>query len=161
MAESDQVSLIWSRAINQYQAITKKKLDGSILNSVATVDDLVKVIEEENNDFADFRSKRHDLFTVLKYAMIPVELVGKVVASGAGQAFWPCALVFSGVKLLLEAAKGVSSKYDAIIELMSSLKVFIHHTMPSFYILPGDLWITYRISRIAWRFMPSMKFHSP
>jgi hypothetical protein len=132
MAESNQVSLIWNRAIDQYQAITKKKLDGSTLNSVTTVDDLVQVIDEENNGFSDFRAKRHDLLTVLKYAMIPVELVGKVLASGAGQAFWPCALVFSGVELLLKAAKGVSSKYDAIIELMSSLKVSISHNIPSF-----------------------------
>lgn len=93
------------------------------MKSVATVEGLVKVIDDENNNFVTFRAKRHDLIAVLKYAMFPVELVGKIVASGAGQVFWPSALVFSGVRLLLEAAKGVSSRYDAIIELMSSLKV--------------------------------------
>lgn len=54
--------------------------------------------------------------------MTPIELIGNVLSGGVSAAYPPSAYVFDGVKLLLVAAKGVSDKYDAIVETMSTLK---------------------------------------
>lgn len=129
MSDSDKVALIWKQAIDQYETITKKKLEDSTLKEVTTVDALITVIEDENRLFSGFRAKRHRICTVLKYAMIPVELVGSLIGSGASNAYPPSAVVFRGVRLLLQAAKGVSDKFDAIINMMVTLKACLLYSV--------------------------------
>ncbi|KAJ5199305.1 Tetratricopeptide-like helical [Penicillium cf. griseofulvum] len=121
---SPQVASLWTEAIKQYETIAKQKLDDSAVLRVTTVNDLLKVIDDENSQFNGFRDRGHRVRDVIKHAMIPIELLGNVVGGGVSAAYPPSAYVFSGVKLLLEAAKGVSDKYDAIIETMLNLKDF-------------------------------------
>lgn len=124
MSDPDQISLLWGRAISQYATITKKKLEDPAMLSLTTVSDLLHVIEDENKNFTSFREKAPQLRRIVKHAMTPLELVGNIISGASSQAFPPSALVFSGVKLLIEAAKGASEKNDAIIEIMSALKDF-------------------------------------
>lgn len=123
MSGADQVAPIWSRAIRQYETITKKRLDDPTLKEVTTVSSMLELVEKENISFNDFRSKGEQFRTALKYALLPVELVGDLAASGAAMAFPPSSLIFAGVSYLIQAANGVSEKYDAILEMMSTLKV--------------------------------------
>ncbi|KAJ5360198.1 Tetratricopeptide-like helical [Penicillium concentricum] len=118
---SQKIASLWTEAIKQYETIAKQKLDPVVLR-VTTVNDLLEVIDEENKQFNAFRDRGHRLRDVLKHAMAPIELVGTVVAGGVSAAYPPSTYVFGAVTLLLEAAKGVSDKYDAIIETMSTLK---------------------------------------
>ncbi|KXG50139.1 Tetratricopeptide-like helical [Penicillium griseofulvum] len=121
---SSQVASLWTEAIKQYETIAKQKLEDSTVLRVTTVEDLLKVIDDENSQFNGFRDRGHRVRDVVKHAMIPIELLGNVVGGCVSMAYPPSAYVFSGVKLLLGAAKGVSDKYDAIIETMSTLKDF-------------------------------------
>lgn len=125
MSNPSQVPLIWQQAITRYEEITKKKLDDPALKDVTTVDGLLRAIDNENNVFSDFREKRHGIFTALTIAMRPVEVVGDLAAGGVSMAFPPSSLVFGAVQFLMSAAKGVSTKYDAIMGLMSTLKARI------------------------------------
>ncbi|KAJ5836404.1 Tetratricopeptide-like helical [Penicillium robsamsonii] len=118
---SHQVALLWTGAIKQYETIAKQKLDPAVLQ-VTTVSDLLEVIDDENKQFNAFRDRGHRLRDVVKHAMTPIELVGTVVAGSVSAAYPPSTYVFGAVTLLLGAAKGVSDKYDAIIEMMSTLK---------------------------------------
>jgi hypothetical protein len=125
MSNSSQVPLIWRQAMMRYEEITKKKLDDPVLKDVSTVDELLRAIDNENKIFSDFREKRHGIFTALTITMRPVEMIGDLAAGGVSMGFPPSSLVFSAVQLLMSAAKGVSAKYDAIVGLMSTLKVRI------------------------------------
>ena len=123
MSDIDQISRIWSRAIQQYEAITKNKLDVPGWAEAKTVQSMLQLIDRENASFSSYRSKGENIRAVVKYAMAPVELVGEIAASGAAIAFPPSSVIFAAVSHLINAANGVSHEYDAIIEMMSDLKV--------------------------------------
>lgn len=62
-------------------------------------------------------------FYIMEGAMKPVELVGNLAAGAASMSFPPSSLVFGAVTYLINAAKGVTASYDAIQDLMQTLKV--------------------------------------
>ncbi|KAJ5574110.1 uncharacterized protein N7459_008537 [Penicillium hispanicum] len=124
MASQDQLPNIYQRAVGKYQEITKEALDVAFISKLRTVDDLTHEIDERNRSFSDFRHRRSLIFDSLQAALVPVQLFGSLAAGGAAMAFPPSSLVFGAVTYLMNAAKGVSSSYDAIQELMGSLKDF-------------------------------------
>ncbi|KAL3462467.1 hypothetical protein BJX64DRAFT_288369 [Aspergillus heterothallicus] len=98
MSYSDQVLQIWKEAIARYERVTGNTLNIQGFRGVTTVDQLLGSNDSEHRAFSDFRARRGRIFSALK----------------------------SAVKYLLDAASGVSSKYDAIVELMGTLKVCIY-----------------------------------
>lgn len=125
MSESDQVALIWSAAVDRYEQITNRKLDDPALERLSTVEGLLSVIDSENKQFSDFREKRRGIFTALEYALRPIELVGGIAAGATSMLYPLSTLIFASVMYLIDAAKGVSAKFNAIMELMGTLKVRI------------------------------------
>ncbi|KAL4879221.1 tetratricopeptide repeat domain protein [Aspergillus karnatakaensis] len=119
---TDQIPEIWSQAVARYEQANAKQLDLASLRGMKTVDDLLASIDSENNAFDGFRAKRGRLFSALKTAMHPIQLVSDVAATAVQTS--PAPIIFGAVKYLLDAASGVSAKYDAIIELMEILKDF-------------------------------------
>jgi hypothetical protein len=120
---SNQVSEIYRSAIERYEEITLKKLDDPSIKNLTTVGDLNNAIDSRNQEFTTYREKRHGIFAVLSTAMRPIESFGNLAAGGASMAFPPSSLVFGAVSYLIGAAKDVSAKYDAIVELLETLKV--------------------------------------
>ncbi|OAQ74510.1 NACHT and TPR domain-containing protein [Purpureocillium lilacinum] len=106
-----------------------------------TVEDLKLQLSRQNEDFAAFRAKRQNLFSVLSAALKPVEVVGEVVAGAASDAFAPAQNIYAAVLYLVNAAHNVSATYDAIVELFEQLKDFTprlevyvkHHMSPGLY----------------------------
>ncbi|KAL4926965.1 uncharacterized protein BDV17DRAFT_293077 [Aspergillus undulatus] len=101
MSHRDQISQIWTQAIAQ----------------APTGVDLAR-----NESFANFRAQRSRLFSSLKAAMVPIQLASDPASAGAQTTFPPAAVIFGAVKYLLDAARGISTQYDAIVELMRTLK---------------------------------------
>ncbi|RLL95865.1 hypothetical protein CFD26_105362 [Aspergillus turcosus] len=122
--ENNQIPAIYARAIEKYKEITKEELDVAFLCRLQSVDDLAKEIDERNKSFSEYRHKRGVIFDAMQAALIPVQLFGNLAAGGASMAFPPSSLVFGAVTYLVTAAKGVSSSYDAIEDLMGTLKDF-------------------------------------
>ena len=58
--------------------------------------------------------------------MTPIELVGNVAAGAAFMAIRPSSLVFGAVTYLINAANEVSAPYDAIQDLMGTLRVMCY-----------------------------------
>ncbi|ELR10665.1 hypothetical protein VC83_06856 [Pseudogymnoascus destructans] len=54
--------------------------------------------------------------------MRPIELVGAAAGEAGAMVFPPSIFVFAAVQYLVGAAKGVSEKYDAIVEVLEALK---------------------------------------
>ncbi|KAI9763739.1 MAG: hypothetical protein M1840_009136 [Geoglossum simile] len=119
-----QIPNIYKTAIRRFEEVTGKKLDDPDLLKIATVDDLKKEVDKRNDKFSKFRDKRHAFFNVLDIAMKPIELVGNLAAGAASMAFPPSSLVFGAAMYLIGAAKNTSASYDAIQDLMGTLKDF-------------------------------------
>ncbi|GFF52773.1 vegetative incompatibility protein HET-E-1 [Aspergillus udagawae] len=122
--QNNQIPAIYARAIEKYKEITKEDLDVAFLCKLQSVDDLAKEIDERNKSFSEYRHKRGVIFDAMQAALIPVQLFGNLAAGGASMVFPPSSLVFGAVTYLVTAAKGVSSSYDAIEDLMGTLKDF-------------------------------------
>lgn len=123
VAQKDQSSAICEKAIRKYHEITGETLGVDFLK-VQNVNDLTKEIEQRNNTFREFREKRGAIFDVLESALVPVQLFSNLAAGGASMAFPPSSLVFGAVMHLVDAAKGVSTSYNAIQDLMQMLQVW-------------------------------------
>lgn len=121
---STQFAEVWQNAAKRYEEISGKKLADLDLKRLQNVDDLERSIDDKSKKIVEFREKRGTLFKVMRNAMLPVELVGKLAAGGASMAFPPSSLVFGAVSYLIGAAKDVSSAYDAIQDLMGTLQDF-------------------------------------
>jgi hypothetical protein len=133
---NNQIPTIYARAIASYKEITKNDLDIAVLSRLRNVDDLIREVDTQNQSFSEFREKRHIVFESLSMAMKPIELVSNLAAGGASMAFPPSSLVFGAVSYLISAAKGVSASYDAIQDLMRTLKV--SHPYLSMWMIESD-----------------------
>jgi hypothetical protein len=87
---ADQIPDIYKAAIIRYEEVTKTKLDDPSIAKLATVDELTKAIDAQNQDFSAYRKKRHGIFRALSVAMRPVELVSDLAAGGVVNARTNC-----------------------------------------------------------------------
>lgn len=125
MTVDSQIPAIYAQALARYHETTKGEcpLDAAFLAKLHTVEDLTQEIDLRNSAFAEYRQKRGTLFNALQSALLPIQLFGNLAAGGASMAFPPSSLIFGAVSYLMGAAKGVSASYDAIQDLMGTLKV--------------------------------------
>jgi hypothetical protein len=120
---NSQIPAIYAAAIIRYREITNKDLNAAFFSRLATVEDLMSEVDARNNSFSEFRKERSAIFNSLQIAMKPIELIGNVASGGASMAFPPPSLGFGAVTYLINAAKGMTASYNAIQELMQTLKV--------------------------------------
>lgn len=126
----EQIPDMYMRALKRYGEITQKKLNDPPMLKIKKVDDLLNAINQRNSEFSAFRNTRHNLFKVLNGALKPIELISNLAAGASSMPFPPATLVFAAANYLIGAAKGVSSSYDAIKDLMEMLQVRLFpHTL--------------------------------
>ncbi|KAI9696731.1 MAG: hypothetical protein M1836_005093 [Candelina mexicana] len=126
MAEDSEFAQIWAEAYSTYQEKTGRNLlNNPTLSTLRTTEDLLAQIEEREQRFENFRNKKAKLWLVLRRTMDQVVTLGGV-AQGALQAspFAPASAGLGAVLFLVGAAKGVSSAYDCITDLLSKLEDF-------------------------------------
>jgi tetratricopeptide (TPR) repeat protein len=125
MAHSAQFLAIWSRAKKQYAEVTGDDMDDPAFPHPSSIRELETILDTQNNNFADFRKKRGMVFDCLNGMCKPIQLLGGIAAGGATMAFPPSTLCFGAITYLINAARGVSASYDAIVDLMGTLKDFL------------------------------------
>ena len=118
----DQFSAVWFTAKQRYKESTGKDLDSSSFPHPSTTEDLLTSLDAQNNDFKHFREKRGLVFNILQGVCKPIELVGNLAAGGASMVFPPSSMCFGAAMYLINAAHGVSASYDAIADLLGTLK---------------------------------------
>ncbi|RHZ66396.1 hypothetical protein CDV55_101215 [Aspergillus turcosus] len=114
---------IWEQAKAQYKLATGEDLDNPAVPHPATTDDLLASLDKENKNFKAFREKRSKIFSVLAAVCRPIELISTIGSSLS--AVFPPAASLGALRILLTAADGVSASYDAILDLLSTLKDFL------------------------------------
>ncbi|KAH9024547.1 hypothetical protein EDB84DRAFT_1440663 [Lactarius hengduanensis] len=97
------------------------------LRSCGSPDDVLKVLEDKANQFKDFRDGNRKLLNWLSPVVKVVHtLAGVLDASITLVPFGePANAIFAGVDVLIAAASGVSSSYDALVELFECLGNFL------------------------------------
>lgn len=110
-------------AAKLYKKSSGKNIGDFMAPPMSSIDDLKKQLDDHNDSFSAFRSKRKTLFDTLTAMLQPVEVLGEIVASAAGEVFPASQNVYSAVLFLINAAHDVSSMYDSILELFDELKV--------------------------------------
>ncbi|KAH9177976.1 hypothetical protein EDB89DRAFT_2225892 [Lactarius sanguifluus] len=96
------------------------------LRSCDSPDDVLKILEDNANKFKDFRDGNRKLLNWLSPIVQVVRTLSAVLgASIALVPFEPAKAVFAGVDVLIAAASGVSSSYDALVDLFECLANFL------------------------------------
>ncbi|KAH8989780.1 hypothetical protein EDB86DRAFT_3245115, partial [Lactarius hatsudake] len=96
------------------------------LRSCNSPDDVLKLLEDNANKFKDFRNGNRKLLNWLSPVVQVVHTLSAVLgASIALVPFEPAKAVFAGVDILIAAASGVSSSYDALVDLFECLANFL------------------------------------
>ena len=114
---SDRFRLFWEDAAKRYEDICGQKLEDLDLNSLQSVEELEKTMEDFEKKFKKFRRRKGKLFRYLRNAMLPVDALSDIGAQGGSMAFPPSAMVFGAVSYMIRAAKDLSEAYDAIEEI--------------------------------------------
>ncbi|KAF8258638.1 hypothetical protein EI94DRAFT_1707801 [Lactarius quietus] len=91
-----------------------------------TAEDVLKLLEDKVNEFKDYREGNRKLIDCIKPVVNVIhgfsDVLGEVVSLVP---FQPASAIFVGVKVLLTAAIGVSSSYDALIDLFECVGSFL------------------------------------
>ncbi|KAN0135081.1 Ankyrin repeat-containing domain protein [Lactarius tabidus] len=96
------------------------------LRSCGSPDDVLKLLEDKAKEFKDFRDGNRKLLNCLHPVVQVVHTLSTVLgASIALVPFEPAKAIFAGVDVLVAAASGVSSSYDALVELFECLGNFL------------------------------------
>ncbi|KAH9011869.1 hypothetical protein EDB84DRAFT_1444949 [Lactarius hengduanensis] len=96
------------------------------LRTGSSPDDILKVLEDKAGQFKDFRDGNRKLLNWLSPVVHVVHTLSAVLgASIALVPFEPAKAVFAGVDVLIAAATGVSSSYDALVDLFECLANFL------------------------------------
>ncbi|KAI9435151.1 hypothetical protein H4582DRAFT_707226 [Lactarius indigo] len=90
--------------------------------------DDTKLLEDKANEFRDFRNRNRKLLNWLRLVVHVVHALSTVLGAsitGTLAPLGPATAIFAGVNVLLAAASGVSSSYDALVDLFECLGNFL------------------------------------
>lgn len=126
MAEDTEFRQIWANAFDIYKKKTGRDIKhDSVLRNLSSTKDLLAEINDEEQKFSDFRKKKEKLFSVLSATMKPVELRGGLTQDTLTLTpFSPCSQILEAALFLVRSARGVSSAYDCIANLLGQLGAF-------------------------------------
>ena len=148
MSKSSQFTVIWQQAEAQYKTNTGEDLNDPSFPQPDTPDHLAS-LDKQNGDFTAFREKRAQIFNAVTAVCRPIESISEVTRGPVSTAFPAASICFGATKDFLGAAKGVSASYDAIVDLLTTLKVIkpIQIAVPHKYTYRGKV-MTARIDRL-------------
>ncbi|KAH9171764.1 hypothetical protein EDB89DRAFT_2243308 [Lactarius sanguifluus] len=113
----------YSRQV-EIDLVTHPIADG--LRSCCSPDDVLKVLEDKANRFKDFRDGNRKLLNWLSPIVHVVHTLSAVLSASITLVpFEPAKAIFAGVDVLIAAASGVSSSYDALVDLFECLGHFL------------------------------------
>lgn len=125
-----QFAAIVADAARQYADSSGISLESFMSPPMKSVEQLKRQVDLQNDQFKNFRAKRHSIFKALTLAFKPVEIAGEMAAGPASDAFPPSQNIFSAVLYLIGAAHNVSTMYDTIEELFDHVRVRENDPIP-------------------------------
>ncbi|KAJ5896806.1 Tetratricopeptide-like helical [Penicillium subrubescens] len=120
----DKLSSLWQAACTDYANETGTTLSDEELRSLRGPEDLSRQLDNERNNFEDFRVKRRPLLHAMQTVLVPFESFGDLIAGVAAAAFPPASSIMGAMLLLVRAARKVSEAFDMIMDLFRKLGHF-------------------------------------
>jgi tetratricopeptide (TPR) repeat protein len=120
----DKLSSLWQTACTDYANETGTTLGDEELRSLRGPEDLSRQLDNEKNNFEDFRVKRRPLLHAMQTVLVPFESFGDLIAGVAAAAFPPASSIMGAMLLLVRAARKVSEAFDMIMDLFRKLGHF-------------------------------------
>ncbi|KAK0667570.1 hypothetical protein QBC41DRAFT_395447 [Cercophora samala] len=129
MNSQDDISSLWTDALNEYTKETARSLKPerlAALSNISSPEDVAKVIEDSGAEFRRFRSDKPRLWSALKTFVAPVSTIAKIAVTPASVADFGIAssAVLGAAVHLIKACEGVSSAYDWIEQVFRELHDF-------------------------------------
>jgi hypothetical protein len=120
----DKLSSLWHAACTDYANETGTLLGDEELRGLHGPEDLSRQLDNEKNNFEDFRVKRRSLLHAMQTVLVPFESWGDLISGAAAAAFPPASSIMGAMLLLVRAAKKVSEAFDMIMDLFRKLGHF-------------------------------------
>ncbi|KAH9003298.1 hypothetical protein EDB86DRAFT_2826476 [Lactarius hatsudake] len=96
------------------------------LQTCHSPDDVLRLLEDKANEFKDYREGNRKLIDCLKPVVNVIHAFSGVLGDAVSLVpFQPAGAIFTGVDILLAAASGVSSSYDALVDLFECIGNFL------------------------------------
>jgi hypothetical protein len=125
IASSANFQSILNAALDSYARQTgvdlTKHPSAEKLQSCHSPDDVIHLLLERETAFKDYRDNYRNLIDRLR----PVVEVVHAFSGVLGEAFQPTKAIFVGIDVLLSAAIGVSTSYDALLDLFECVANFL------------------------------------
>ncbi|KAF8267647.1 hypothetical protein EI94DRAFT_1786301 [Lactarius quietus] len=88
-------------------------------------DDVLQLLEEKANSFKVYRDGNRKLINWLSPVVQVIHVLSGVLGQAQAVPFRPAQAIFVGVDVLITTADGVSSSYDALVELFECIANFL------------------------------------
>ncbi|KAN0113428.1 hypothetical protein V8E52_007709 [Russula decolorans] len=130
---SVQFPQIFEKALEKYTEKTEKDIKSDPLfdklQQCNSSDEVLEVLEEQALDFEEYREGDWKV-QFMRGVQPIVEIISRLCSKdglieGIASIFPPAKAIFTGIGLLLDAAKGVSDDYNALIELFERFERYL------------------------------------
>ncbi|TFY54295.1 hypothetical protein EVG20_g9764 [Dentipellis fragilis] len=123
----DQFSETWAAAIKQYEADTKINIANASHDfaGITSAEQLLEIIQDEQKKFKKYRKRGEKIYGALKPVLEIVGSFADAAGEAVGTVLRPGKVIFAAVKLLLDAAKNVSTRYNLVIDIFGQMKGFL------------------------------------
>ncbi|KAH9980865.1 hypothetical protein BGW80DRAFT_1198993 [Lactifluus volemus] len=120
---------IFDAALEEYKNGTSQDLRthpfASQITSCDSADDILAIFQNQVDALNQAKKKCQTLMKCLN-ALVPIFLVfSGVVSEGVGLTFSPAKVIFSGIGVLLQAAKDSSGSHDILSEIFERIQAFL------------------------------------
>lgn len=115
-------------AVLEYEAITGEKLSSNPLLHAETLDDVLSYTESKITQFKDFRHKDGKWDTIrtkLASALEPVATISTALGAALGNAYPPCAAVFTAINFVVSAASRVRDGFDNLLGFLEDVGTYL------------------------------------
>ncbi|KAI9432837.1 hypothetical protein H4582DRAFT_2131960 [Lactarius indigo] len=122
---------IFERALKDYKKKTGTDLTthplAAEINDCDTPESILAVLQGRANELNQSRSSDDRLTKWLKPTVNILDGLSTTLGEGAGSVFPPTKIIFSGIGILLIAAKSTMASRDVLVELFSRIESFFRH----------------------------------
>jgi len=124
-AEPDsQFTQIWDNAVQKFFLATNKRLDDSVVSRATSLESLKLLLDNQQQRFSAYRTKRQKLFDAMAKVLRPIELLSNIAAGSTFTGLSPASVVFNAVAYMIATARNVAESYDSICDLFDRLEDF-------------------------------------
>ncbi|KAH9044962.1 hypothetical protein EDB83DRAFT_1564312 [Lactarius deliciosus] len=128
MSSESRFKLILDAALSKYQKKTGKNILSHPLavelQRCNSIDAVLAILQRQSEAFEQFRGGDQRLMKGIELSVHVLYALSATLGEGVGLVFPPAKVIFSGIGILLAAAKDVKASHDALVDLFGRIEGF-------------------------------------